>query len=75
MHKLSIIETPTGRFVFVGSVPGSLGYVDAATGEDATEEQLQRARSFGPRIAGVKSRAFETRDEAVAFAAAHGYEV
>ena len=71
---LHVISTPTGRFIFAGSVPGSLAYVHAS-GRAATAKELETARRFGPRLAGVKTRSWATRAEAVAAAAALGLEV
>ena len=65
---MNIIDTPSGRFVFVGrGIPGHLAYV-ANDGSAATDEQLAKARQFGPRLAGVKTRSFDTREEAEAAA-------
>lgn len=66
---MSIIETPSGRFTFVGfGIPGSLLYV-SKDGSPATGEELANAARFGPAVSGVKSRSFATREEAEAAAA------
>ncbi len=72
---MHIIDTPSGRFMFVGrGIPGSLLYV-AKDGSPATDEALSNAARFGPAPAGVKSCSFATREEAEAAAAALGLKV
>lgn len=60
-----VIQFPTGRWGFVGRVRADLAYV-AKDGTPATEEQLDTAQRFGPRLAGVTTRTFDTREEALA---------
>lgn len=67
---IHIIDTPSGEFAFAGSVPASLAYV-APDGSPITDEQAQTARAFGPRLAGVKTRVFTTREDAEAALAAY----
>ena len=68
----SLIQYPSGRWGFVGRVDAELAYVDAATGGPATPEQMKDARQFGPRLARVKERAWDTAEEALAAARAVG---
>jgi hypothetical protein len=60
-----ITQFPSGRWGFVGRVSAQLGYV-RNDGSGATAEELQNAVSFGPRLAGLKTRAWGTREEAEA---------
>lgn len=66
---LHVIQFPSKRFGFVGSIPAALG--DPATAED-------RARSRAIYRVGADEIVFPTfdaRDAAVAHAATRGYEV
>jgi hypothetical protein len=65
---------PRGAWGFVGSVDARLGYV-SEDGSEATPQQLADAASFGPRLAGVKSRLFRSKRDALAFARSIGVEV
>lgn len=56
----SIIKNPAGTFHLVGSVPASIAFVDAKTGEPATAKQLKAARHAGPGIAGIKTKTYAT---------------
>lgn len=56
-----IMRFPTGRWGIVGDVPASLAFV-ALDGTPATREQIECARQFGPRLAGVKERSWESRE-------------
>lgn len=69
-----IIHYPSGRWGFVGSVDARLAY-ESNDGNPATEEELENARSFGPRVAGVKTRTWATKEEAEKAAADLGLEV
>ena len=64
---LHIIKYPTGRFGYVGSVPVDIGFIDP------TPEKIRAMRQCGGRF-GPKTRTFATREEAIEFAADHGYE-
>lgn len=75
LHPLNLIQLPSLRWGFVGRVPESLAYVDAVTGEAPTPEQIKRAHHVGPRMAGVKTRSWETRTSAEESARAYGYVV
>jgi len=68
------MKTPTGCWVFAGSVPGHLAYLHES-GRPATDEELDTARRFGPRLARVKTRSWATREEAVAAATERGLKV
>jgi hypothetical protein len=62
-----LIEFSPGCWVFRGRVPAALCY-EAKDGTPATQQQMEDARSFGPRLAGVRSRSWTTREDAVAAA-------
>ena len=68
---LHLNQFPSGKWGFVGSVPRELCYV-AIDGSTATDEQLRNAAQFGPRLAGVKTRVWDTRESAVQAAQALG---
>lgn len=60
----SVIKNPAGTYHIVGSgIPANLAYV-AKDGTPATDKQIADAKRFGPQLAGVKTRTWETRDEA-----------
>jgi hypothetical protein len=64
MHTPSIIRTPSGRFVFVGSVPAELAYRMAdgsPINVNIINEELMLPASFRTRI---KNQSFETYEEA-----------
>lgn len=52
------------RWKFVGRVSAPLCY-ERKDGEPLTEEDVHTIRQHGPRLAGVKSRSFETREDAL----------
>lgn len=64
LPKNSLIQYPTGRWGFVGSVDARLAYV-AKDGSTPTKKMLQDALTFGPNLAGVKTRAWNTKEEAL----------
>lgn len=66
---LNVIQAPTGRFIYAGSVPTDIGYVDGAT-----PEHIEKGLRFGGRF-GPKTRTFDTLADAVAFAESKGYAV
>jgi hypothetical protein len=70
---LHVMEYPTGRFGYVGSVPTTLAFT-APDGGPADPAEVEKACSFGQRFGKVKSRTFATKEEAVAFASEHGYK-
>ena len=65
---LHVIQFPSGRFGYVGSVPTEIYFADGAT-----EEQIKNAAQFGERF-GPKQRVFESEKEAVDFAKSKGYD-
>ncbi len=69
-----INQFPSGRWGFVGSVSLCLGYV-CKDGSEPTPEQYKAAQMCGPQIAGLKTRAWESREDALAAAEAVGVEV
>lgn len=66
---LNVIQAPSGKFIYVGSVPNGIGYVDGAT-----PEQIANGLHFGGRF-GPKTRAFDTEEDAIKFAESNGYTV
>lgn len=58
-----IIQNPAGTFSFVGRVAAGLCYT-ARDGSPVTPAMIATARSFGPRLAGLKVRTWPTREEA-----------
>jgi hypothetical protein len=71
---LHMMENPANTFSFVGSVPAVLAY-EQLDGADITEQQAKQIRQFGPGLfkASIRSRAWASREEAVAFAASRGF--
>lgn len=65
---LHVIQFPSGRWGFVGSVPEALAF-------EGTAEEIQKARQFGPGFAKVKAVSFATKEDAIAEASAKGFEV
>lgn len=77
MH-LTIIQAPTGVFIFAGSVPVELGYVYEDAGDLAAA--IQCGPGIAQKIAARNGRAFGTRTwparaDAVAAAQALGFDV
>lgn len=70
---LHLIKFPASTWGFVGSVPSNLTYV-TKEGKRPTAEQFETARSFGPRLAGVKTRSWKTKAAALRAAKAEGYD-
>lgn len=66
---LNLIQTSTGRWVFVGKVPDEVYYV-----EGATPDEIRKGKQFGERF-GPKKRVFDTKEEAIAHAESFGYSV
>jgi len=69
-----LLKNPAGSFSFAGSVPVELSY-EMKDGSPVTDEAAQKARDFGPRLAGVKTRTWPTREDALAAAEALGVTV
>ena len=59
----ALIKNPAGTWSFVGAVSPELAYV-TRDGGTPTAQQLEDARSFGPGIVGLRSRVWQTREEA-----------
>ncbi len=66
---LHVIQFPTGKFGYVGSVPADIYYV-----EGASQDDIQKAAQFGERF-GPKRRIFDTYADAVSLAQSRGYTV
>ena len=63
---LAIIQYPTGRYGFAGSVPIDLAYV-YHTGENLTDEMAAKIAKFGPGLykKKVKSLSFDSESDAI----------
>lgn len=59
---------PSGKWGFVGAVSVPLAYVSKDGTTPPTEEQLRIAHQYGPALANVRTRTWETREDAIAFA-------
>jgi len=59
-----LIDTPNGRWHFVGRVPARLAY-ERKDGAEATDEDVEKGRRFGPALAGLKTRSWASREEAL----------
>ena len=71
---LHILETPTGRFCFRGSVPVHLAY-RAKNGDPLTADQVEMlAECSNPGMI-AKTRTFESRADAQHAAMLEGYTV
>ena len=71
----SVIRYPSGRWGFVGSVDARLAFI-GADGHEPTADELRRVALVGLGIVkSVKTRAWDTREEAIAAAEAIGLEV
>ena len=66
-----VIECPNGRYSFAGSVSAELRFI-TRDGGTPTAEQIENARSFGPNVAGLRSRTWDTREGAIAAAESLG---
>ena len=69
MQGCHLIDTPNGRWYFAGRVPAPLAYV-RKDGAEATPDDYDKARSFGPALAGMKLRTWASKEEALAALAA-----
>ena len=72
MYELSIIQFPTGRYGFVGSVPYSLGSEVKATRNDV---MAGKAFNTIEGLMVIKFPSFETREEAIEYALEKGYKL
>lgn len=68
---LHVIQFPSGRYGFVGSVPKALGDIVPATRSDVMGGRAFR-NEYG-EIVTVKFPSFSTEDEARDFASYHGF--
>lgn len=59
------IRFPSGRWGIVGSGPADLMLMQP-DGSPITEEQARAAAHVGPRMAGVRTRTWDSREEVVA---------
>jgi len=66
--------TYSKKWGFVGKIDARLAHV-MADGSPVTEDAAKKAREHGPRLAGVRTRVWDTEEEAIAAAKALGYEV
>lgn len=62
------------KWAFVGKIDSRLAHV-MADGSPVTEDAAKKAREHGPRLAGVRTRTWDTEEEAIAAAKELGYEV
>ena len=69
MLGLHVIQAPSGKWVYVGSVPVDIYFVP-----EATQEQIAAGQHCGERFGPPKMR-FDTKAEAIQYAANHGYTV
>ena len=69
-----IIQYPTGRFGFVGTLPGILGDIVPATTADVMGGRAHEHPHTG-EIVTIKFPSFETRDAAIAHATSRGVAV
>lgn len=69
---LHVIEYPSGRFGFVGSVPSKLAYVTKA-GNFVTDAEVEANMRLPASARMIKTRSFESADEAWLEAARLGF--
>ena len=63
--KTNIIQAPSGRWYFVGSgIPAEVAVV-RKDGKDATAQDNENAHLVGPAMAGMTTRTFGTKHEAL----------
>jgi N12 class adenine-specific DNA methylase/broad specificity phosphatase PhoE len=71
---LHVIQFPSGKWGFVGSVPNDLGY-EQKDGSPATPEQVSNIKQFGAGfVSGVRKRGWDTKEQAIAEAARLGHK-
>jgi hypothetical protein len=66
-----LIDGPSGRWHFVGRVPAHLALV-RKDGRAATQDDYEKARRFGPALAGMTTRTWASKEDALAALAAPG---
>jgi hypothetical protein len=76
---LNVIKYPSGKYGFVGRVPMELAYVHADGSMPTPSEQKEIAeacnRGMVCKSLGIKTRVFDTENQARFAAARAGYEV
>jgi hypothetical protein len=70
----ALIQFPSGRWGFAGKVDSRLAHV-MKDGTEVTPAAAKIAREFGPALAGVKTRTWDTSDAAIEAAASIGIAV
>jgi hypothetical protein len=70
----ALIQFPSGRWGYVGSVDMRLAFV-RKDGTECTAQDVENAAIAGPAFAGLKTKAWDTKDAAIAAAAAIGIVV
>lgn len=73
IDSVHIVKSPTGRYYLAGCFPAALG-LEQPDGSDVTPEQAACAAQCGPRIAGVRTRTWPTREAAVEALRAWGWQ-
>lgn len=63
--KPIVNKFPSGKWGFVGRVPVVLGY-ERPDGQPVTHEDAENCAQFGPRLAKLQSRVFDTKEAAEA---------
>jgi hypothetical protein len=71
---IHVIEFPSKRFGYVGSLPPALGEMVPATTADIMGGRAYTHPTTGDVLT-IKFPSFETRSEAIAHAIAHGFTV
>lgn len=74
-NKCHVIDYPSGRWGFVGRVPAELAFVRRDGAPMSAMDYKHAAECNTPALLGHITRAFASRDEAIAAALAAGIEV
>lgn len=69
---LHLLENPNGTYSFVGSVPAKLAYVTKA-GNFVTEQEVENQLMLPASYRTIKTRTFQSKDDAWIEAARLGY--
>jgi hypothetical protein len=76
---LNVMKYPSGKYGFVGRVPAELAYIHADGSALTPSEQKDIAESQSPALTckkyGIKTRVFETEQQARFAATRAGFEV
>lgn len=64
-YQLTVIQYPSGRFGFVGSVPSHLAYV-GPNGEALESAEIERQLRLPAKYRTMKTRTWATKEEAEA---------